>query len=255
MPVRRKYFSGTVAARAAAARCGRWLVTANARSCSSGDICTTTEPSACQNASSRSKSSARVFRVGVRMATRPSNRSAWAWRAPVFSLPASGMAAQEAAAAGQVPRPGPPTIACLVLPASVISVPSRAGLGRLADVLDDLAHGRADDHQFGLGDPLGQIDGGMVDGPDPPGDPQADLAAADADDRVGQSPLAQGQADRPADQPHPDDRHVPQVFHRLFRQGLRTQTGYCSRTGEGPGTGGWEQKRGERRQGAEPWAP
>ena len=41
---KRKYFSGTVAATAAAATCGKWLVIASARSCSSGDICTTTEP-------------------------------------------------------------------------------------------------------------------------------------------------------------------------------------------------------------------
>ena len=62
--------------------------------------------------------------------------------------------------------------------------------------------------QFGLGHSFGQIDRGMGDGPHAPGDPQADLAAADADDVFRQISLAQGQPDRSADQPHADDGHI-----------------------------------------------
>ena len=102
-----------------------------------------------------------------------------------------GMAAQEAAAPRQALVQGRHDRR-LVLPASVISVPSGQDSGRLADEAGDLGHGRANDHQLRLGDPFGQIDGRMGDGPDPPGHPQARLAAADADDRVGQIPAGAG---------------------------------------------------------------
>ena len=46
------YSSGVALAMAAATRCGRWLVAANARSCSSADICTTRDPRLVQNSES-----------------------------------------------------------------------------------------------------------------------------------------------------------------------------------------------------------
>ena len=89
-----------------------------------------------------------------------------------------------------------------------------AVLGRLLHVLGDLAHGRADDHHFGLSHSFGEIDRGMGDGADAPGDPQADLPAADADDVFGQISLAEGQADRSSDQPHADDGHISKSLHQ-----------------------------------------
>ena len=124
------------------------------------------------------------------------------------------MAAQEAAACRrQRRRPSASTIACLVLPASVISVPSGTVLGGRADVLDDPADRRADHDQVGLGHALGQIDRRVGHRPDPPGNPQAGLAAADADDRRGAA-AAQRQPDRSADQPHADDGHRRKPLHR-----------------------------------------
>ena len=129
-----------------------------------------------------------------------------------------GMAAQEAAAAGQ---PAVERRDDRLLRAAGVGDqrPLGAMLGGLANVLDDLADRRADDDQFGLGHALVQVDRGVGDGPDAAGDPQTGLAAADADDVFRQIPLAQRQADRPADQsdPHNGDR-IP-LFHGVFRVG------------------------------------
>ena len=115
-----------------------------------------------------------------------------------------GMAAQEAAAAGQPVVQGLDDR--LLRAAGVGNQRALAAvLGRLANVVDDPADGRADDDQVGLGHALGQVDRRVGHGPDPAGDAQAGLAASDADDPLGQSPLAQGQADRPADQADADD--------------------------------------------------
>ena len=130
--------------RAEATICGRWLVRANARSCSSGESRTTTEPRACQKFSKKSKSSALVFFVGVRMAMRPSNRSARAKVAPVFSLPARGWLPKKRHAHGR-PWSNSATIVCLVLPASVNSVPSGQCMAALLHVFDNSADGRAND--------------------------------------------------------------------------------------------------------------
>ena len=65
-----------------------------------------------------------------------------------------------------------------------------------------------------------------------------DLAAADAHDRFGQIPLAQGQADRAADQADPHDGHIFQVFDCSPRQWFR------------PRKAGLYQGTGRRRQGA-----
>ncbi len=164
----------------------------------------------------RSKSSARVLRVGVMTATRPSNSSASADVAPVFSLPAMGWLPRK-----RQPRGSPSSRAAARSPLRAAGVGDERSLrampGRLADEIGDVGHGRADDDQVGLGDPFGDVDGGLRDGPHPPGDPQADLAAADADDRVGQLSLAQGQADRSSDQADAHDRHVSQMFHNGVR--------------------------------------
>ena len=80
-------------------------------------------------------------------------------------------------------------------------------LGRLANVFDDPADRRANDDQFGLGHAFFEVDRGVIYGPDPAGHPQTGLPPPDADDPLGQFPLAQGHADRPADQSDPHDGH------------------------------------------------
>ncbi len=110
-----------------------------------------------------------------------------------------------------------------MLPASVISVPSGQCAAQARDVVDDSSDRRADDDQLGVGHALGQIDGGVGHGADAAGGAQTGLAAADADHRVGQSSLAQGQADRSADQSDADDGHRLEVFHARFRPGDPTE--------------------------------
>ena len=102
-----------------------------------------------------------------------------------------------------------------MLPASVISVPSGQCWAAWRTCSTIWPTGVQTIDQLGLGHALGQIDRGMGDGPHAPGHPQAALPAADADDVFGQIPLAQGQADRPADQPHPHDGDSVPRFHGI----------------------------------------
>ena len=168
-----------------------------------------------KTAPSRSKSSARVFLVGVRIASRPSNKSAEALAAPAFSLPAKGWLPRK-----RQPWPKPPSSAVddRLLRAAGVGNQDSLGtmLGGLANVLDDLADRRADDDQFGLGHALVQVDRGMGDGPHAACNPQTGLPAADADHVFRQISLAQGHADRPADQPDPHDGNGIPLFHGVF---------------------------------------
>ena len=146
---------------------------------------------------------------------RPSNRSAEALLAPAFSLPAKGWLPRK-----RQPRARPPsrasTIACFALPTSVISVRSGQCWAAWRTCSTIWPDRRADDDQFGVGHALVQVDGGMGDGADAAGHPQAGLPAADADDVFCQISLAQGQADRPADQSHPHNGDgVPTVSWRF----------------------------------------
>jgi hypothetical protein len=86
--------------------------------------------------------------------------------------------------------------------------------GGLQGMFNNLPDRSTNDDQIGLGDPFGKIDRGMGDSPDPPGDSQANLPAADADHVIDQVPLAQRQADRSPDQPHADNRHVCKSLHQ-----------------------------------------
>ena len=122
-------------------------------------------------------------------------------------------------------------------------------LGGLADVLDDLADGRANNHQFGIGHALVQVDRRMGDGADAASHPQTGLAAADADNAFRQVALAQSHADRPADQADTHNGDGVPGSHGMFRVGVgrnrgrAAKTAYCSRSlREGRGD------RGERQE-------
>ena len=149
------------------------------------------------------------------IASRPSNRSAVAKVAPVFSPPASGWLPRK-----RQPWPRPvssaATIDSFVLPTSVINARSGQCSGGLADMLDDMADRRANDHQFGLGHALVQVDGRMGHGTDAACNPQTGLAAADANDIFRQISLAQRQPDRPADQSDSHDGDGIPLFHVQF---------------------------------------
>ncbi len=90
-------------------------------------------------------------------------------------------------------------------------------LGDLANVLDNLPDRRTNDHQFGFGHALVQIDRGMGDGPHAARDAETALAAADADDGFCQISLAQRHPDRSADQPNPHNGDRIPLFHGDFR--------------------------------------
>ena len=82
----------------------------------------------------------------------------------------------------------------------------------LLHMRDNLARRRANNDQLGLGNPLGQIDSGIGDRGDPPGDPQAHLAAADADDAFGQISLRSASPIDPPIKPTPTIATFPNRF-------------------------------------------
>ena len=117
VPVNGSKSSATLPLITAAMTCGRWLVKARMRSCSSGDICRTVMPIDCQNRTTRSVATTVAF-DGVTTHTRSTNKSASACSKPVRSLPAIGCDPTNRSAAWSL---NPAKILDFTLPASVIS--------------------------------------------------------------------------------------------------------------------------------------
>ena len=90
-----------------------------------------------------------MFLVGVSTATRPSNKFRLGIIGPGLFAAGDGMAAEEAAAAGQVAVQGGDNL--LLGAAGVGDERSlRGNAARPLGMLGNLAHGRADDHQIRL---------------------------------------------------------------------------------------------------------
>ena len=100
----------------------------------------------------RSSRSAGVRGVGVRTQARPSNRSASACAGPLPLGAGDRVAADERRPRPRSSRSTASTIVRLVLPASVTRTPAGPCSAAAQDVLGDQRHGRADDHDVGLGD-------------------------------------------------------------------------------------------------------
>ena len=111
---------------------------------------------------------------------RPSNRSAWRGWAPPFRCPPRGWLPRNRHPRGNWPS-NASTITPLALPGVGNQGPFPAIRGHLPHMVHDPADGRADDHQLGIRDPLVQVDAGVGNGADTPGDPQC-LAPPDAND-------------------------------------------------------------------------
>ena len=196
--------------RLAAVRCGTWLTTATISSWRSGAIATTSAPSWPTTVATAANVVSAVAGVGVSTHTAPLNIAPSAPSSPSSSLPAIGWPPTKRASstASTIVPLTPPT-----------SVTTPLGLGqRPLHLVGDGEHGDGDERQRGARIESGGVDdlaGERLVGP--PGD---DVVAGDVP-----AGLAQGEGDRPADQPEADDVgtggliHVARGYRRPERPG------------------------------------